>query len=114
MTKRNFIFDVRLVENTASIEDITKSYEKIAFFDEWDGKSLVPYIILNVHDFLLEVTRLAPEPVAQQYFGYWHPVSEMVVSPYKEVCMTMCCLGKELNLEKNETWNLPIDWPEIP
>jgi len=70
VTKKYFIFDVRLVENGVSVEDITKSYEKIAFFNKWDGESIVPYIVLNVRDFLLEVTRLAPEPVAQQYFGY--------------------------------------------
>jgi len=108
VTKNHFVFDVRLVETGESVEDITESYEKIAFFNNWDGKSIVPYIVLNARDFLREVSRLVPEPVSQQYFGYYSPVSKMAVSLYAEVCMTMCCFGKDSMSERRVVWNLPI------
>jgi len=113
VAKRNFIFDVRLVENSASIENIKKSYEKIAFYDKWDGKAVVPYIILNVRDFLSEISYLKPKPVVQQYYGYYSQVSSMAVSPFKEVCMTMCCLGKEINADNPNCWNLPLKKPNL-
>ena len=109
VTKKYFIFDVRLVERGNSVEDITKSYEKIAFFNKWDKKSVVPYIILNVRDFLCEVSCLVPEPVSQQYFGYYRRSSKMAVSPYSEVCMSMCCLNKKGTGKKNVIWDLPIN-----
>jgi ubiquinone/menaquinone biosynthesis C-methylase UbiE len=108
VTKNHFVFDVRLVETGRSVEDITASYEKIAFFNNWDGEAIVPYIVLNVRDFLHEISRLVPEPVSQQYFGYYRPVSKMAVSPYSEVCMSMCCFSKNMLTEKGVVWNLPI------
>jgi SAM-dependent methyltransferase len=109
VAKKFFIFDVRLVEKGMSVEDITQSYEKIAFFDTWDGKSIVPYNILNVNDFLDEIKKLRPIPGTQQYYGYLRPVSGMAVTPYKDVCMTMCCLGKDA-AEDALVWHLPIPY----
>ena len=108
VAKNHFVFDVRLVETGKSVEDVTTSYEKIAFFDTWDEKTVVPYIILNVHEFLREVSLIKPEPVSQQYFGYFRPVSEMVVSYYNEVCMTMCCFSKYKLGGDRVVWKLPI------
>ena len=108
VTKNHFLFDVRLIEKGKSIEDVTRSYEKIAFLDTWDKKTVVPYIILNVNDFLHEVTLLEPEPVSKQYFGYFRPVSEMVVTSYREVCMAMCCFSKYKLGEKSVVWKLPL------
>jgi len=111
VTKKYFVFDVRLTENSRTIEDMQKSYEKIAFYDEWDGTSIVPYIIINVKDFLHTLESLDPTPALQQVYGYNHPVSDMTVSPEKQVCMTMCCLGKtKKSMEKN-TWEIPIKSP---
>ena len=112
VAKKYFVFDVRLVEATPSIENIAESYEKIAFYDEWDGKTIVPYILLNVNDFIASINSLHPNPVVQNYFGYYHPVSQMTVSPIKDVCMTMCCLRKKLHPEQQIEWNLPLKRPE--
>jgi ubiquinone/menaquinone biosynthesis C-methylase UbiE len=108
VTKNYFVFDVRLTENSRTIEDMQKSYEKIAFFNEWDGTSIVPYIIINVNDFLHILESLDPVPALQQVYGYYHAVSEMTVSPEKEVCMTMCCLGKTKKPEEQNKWEIPI------
>jgi ubiquinone/menaquinone biosynthesis C-methylase UbiE len=108
VTKKYFVFDVRLTEKSQTIEDMQKSYEKIAFFNDWDGTSIVPYIIINVNDFVRTLESLDPVPVLQQVYGYYHSVSEMTVSPEKEVCMTMCCLGKTKNPEELNTWEIPL------
>lgn len=79
VTKKYFIFDIRLTDKTSTIEDISISYEKIA---------------------------------VQRFYGYYHPVSEMTVSPEKEVCMTMCYLGKSKKTGETDTWEIPIERPE--
>jgi len=109
VTKKYFIFDVRLTESNRTVENLQESYEKIAFFDEWDGISIVPYIIINVNEFLHTLELLDPTPSLQQVYGYYHSVSEMTVSPEKEVCMTMCCLGKTKKPEEENKWEIPIN-----
>jgi ubiquinone/menaquinone biosynthesis C-methylase UbiE len=111
VTKKYFVFDVRLTEKIQTIEDIHISYEKIAFLGEWDGSSVVPYIIVNVRDVIYVLSTITPKPVLQRVYGYYHPVSEMTVSPEKEVCMTMCCLGKIKKPMEESTWEIPIKKP---
>lgn len=111
VTKKYFIFDARLTEKSQTVEDMQKSYEKIAFYDEWDGTSIVPYIIINVKEFLHTLESLDPKPALQQVYGYNHTVSEMTVSPEKQVCMTMCCLGKTKKSTEKSTWEIPIRKP---
>jgi len=112
VTKKYFVFDVRLTENVPTIEDIDISYEKIAFFDEWDGSTIVPYIILNVRDFLQSLQKFNPAPALQKFYGYYHPVSDMTISPERQVCMTMCCLAKNKQPNMNDSWEIPIKKPE--
>lgn len=108
VTRDLFIFDVRLIENGTSIEDISKSFEKIAFDNQWDGKSIVPYIILNHRDLMSCLRQLSPVPELMHFFGYYHPVSKMTTSSVEQVCMTMCCLGKKTKSGKDFIWDLPI------
>lgn len=111
VAKNYFVFDVRLKEVPPSIENISMSYEKIAFSGEWDGATIVPYIIIDVKTFTKALDSLIPQPFVRQIHGYFHPVSEMTVSPEKQVCMTMCCLNKtEYNGEK-DLWDIPIPCP---
>lgn len=107
VTKQNFIFDVRLIESGNSIENIEESYQRIAFFNEWDGYSVVPYIILNINDFCTKLSLLEPYPAKIDSYGYMNKVSEMAVTPYKEVCMAMWSLSKIKQIGQN-TWNIPI------
>ena len=110
VAKEYFIFDVRLVEKLPSLESKEQSYEKMAFDGLWDGRSVVPYIILNTNDFLKEIERLTPQPWTKQFWGYFHQVSPMTItkSEYQTVCMTMCCLSKERMNYNNDEWNLPF------
>ncbi len=108
VSRNALIFDVRLIENGDSVEDARKSYQRVSFQDEWDGTSLVPYIILNLADFLPEIRSLCPSPKSIGSYGYFNTVSETAVTPYSEVCMSVWCLGKEEIGEDREIWMLPI------
>lgn len=112
VANRYFIFDVRLKNTPPSIEDIHQSFEKIAFSGQWDGETIVPYIIIDVKMFKRTIEALNPAPSVWQIHGYYHPVSEMTVTPEKEVCMTMCCLIKNRSYRKKDLWDIPIPQPE--
>lgn len=112
VAKRHLLFDLRLEERETTIEDITKSYMKIAFDGKWNGRSKVPYVILNVEDAFSTITRLHPKPSKIESYGYFHPVSHMTVAPYNEACMTMFLLKKSKKREKLKIdWNVPLALP---
>lgn len=111
VTKDRFLFDLRMTGTSPTIEDISVSYEKIAFFGEWDGRSVVPYIIVSVDDFVSVVNTLRPRPVLKKVFGYIHPVSPMTHTPEKNVCMTMCCMGKRRTGPETDSWEIPLPMP---
>ncbi|MDD1671268.1 MAG: class I SAM-dependent methyltransferase [Methanomicrobiales archaeon] len=108
VVKEYLVFDIRLIDKGNSVEDARISYERIAFLGEWDGISVVPYVVLNVDDFIAVVHDLDPRPQLRQVYGYYHPVSSMAVSPYRDVCMTACCLGKRESPRLGNTWNVPL------
>ncbi len=112
VTKKYFIFNIRMTETIPTLENIQVSYEKIAFNNNWDGVSVVPYIIVNVNDFMNVLASLDPVPVVQRVYGYYHPVSAMTVSPERQVCMTMCCLGKIKKQNECDSWEIPIPKPQ--
>jgi ubiquinone/menaquinone biosynthesis C-methylase UbiE len=112
VAKKYFIFDVRLKTDPPTIEDIRQSFEKIAFSGRWDGKTIVPYIIIDVKMFKRTVDALRPAPSVQQIYGYYHRVSGMTVTPERQVCMTMCCLVKDSANGKKDLWNIPIPRPD--
>ena len=111
VARKYFLFDVRLKERAPSIEDIGISYEKIAFSGHWDGKTIVPYIIIDAENFIHALDTLSPMPAARQVHGYFHKVSDMTVSPEKEVCMTMCCLVKTGEFRESDLWDIPLRYP---
>jgi len=113
VAKGYLLFDLRLVEKGPTIEDIVKSYMKIAFDGKWDGRSKVPYVTLNVKDAFSAINRLRPKPSKVESYGYFHPVSHMATTPYKEVCMAMFLLGKSKNMGRQKIeWNVPLALPK--
>jgi len=111
VTKDKFLFDLRITGTSPTIEDISVSFEKIAFFGQWDGKSVVPYIIVSVDDFVAVVNALRPRSALKKVFGYFHPVSPMTHTPVKNVCMTMCCIGKTRTGPETDSWEVPLQMP---
>jgi ubiquinone/menaquinone biosynthesis C-methylase UbiE len=111
-TQGYFLFDLRLVQDAQTLEDITVSYQKLAFEDQWNGLSIVPYVVVNVKDAFGTIMSLVPESKIIRAYGYFHPVSRMTVTPYKEVCMTMFRLKKTKKEDEKNEWNVPLTLPE--
>jgi ubiquinone/menaquinone biosynthesis C-methylase UbiE len=108
VAKSSFLFDVRIKELPPSIEDANQSYQKIEFSGVWDGKTIVPYIIIDIKTFMQNLASLHPTPVVRQIHGYYHPVSDMTISPEKQVYMMMCCLIKNASCGEKDLWDFPI------
>lgn len=112
VTSGYFLFDVRLVEGK-TVENMSDSYQKIALEGKWDGKSRVPYVILNVSDLFKSIKELEPLPDTLKAYGYFHQVADTAMIPSKKVCMTMVCIGKiKENGAKPIQWDVPIGLPE--
>lgn len=96
LSSRYLIFDLRITQDGPSIEDISQSYQTLADDDDQDGvHTRVPYIVVNRADLerrFAEVFKGNPRILE---YGYSHPVSETVTSPYNEVAMIVFCVIKE-------------------
>jgi len=99
VTKNNFLFDLRITDKE-SIEDMSKSYQKIMFEEEWDKKSKVPYVIVNANHTMKLLNNLSNLKRITMY-GYSHPVSKTAVTPYNEVFMTVFLANKKRRLYEN-------------
>lgn len=106
VAKKHCLFDLRLTEGE-SIENIQESYQKIVFQKEWDGHSIVPYIVLNIYDAMSCINKLKPGFSYLESYGYMHKVSKTVVSPFKEVCVGMFHLRKDGVEKQKVVWRLP-------
>lgn len=85
-----------------------ESYQKIAFQKEWDGRSIVPYIVLNIYDATNYINKLEPAFSYLESYGYMHNVSEMAITPFKEVCMGMFHVRKGGAEKQKIVWKLPL------
>lgn len=110
--RNHFLFDVRLVGG-ASVSDPSLSYQKLEFDGEWDGVTTAPYFIVNIDEFMGTLALLSPVPTRLSAYGYFHPVSEMTVSPYSSVCMASFCLSKGDEGKCTVEWELPLK-PQKP
>lgn len=112
VTRSRVLFDVRLVAEGPDLEDLGRSYVKLAFAGEWDGRAVAPYIVMTMPTLYRTVTALKPAPAEIRGYGYFHAVSRMAVTPFKEVCMTMLCLGKgRPGTAPMVDWQVPVPWP---
>lgn len=89
------IFDLRL-HNEGTIDDAAKYYQKVTFNDQWDGKTAIAYIVVNIDEF---VNFLEESFGAGGYriesFGYFAKPTKLANIPYDQIFM--CCLKIEKN-----------------
>lgn len=105
------IIDLRLTNLPISF-DFNESYQRLTFDGEWDGKSIVPYVILNIEDLLFFLlNKLNPKPLAVYAKGYEHKPSPTAKVPLEKVCMTMLMLQKPENAVYGGITELCFDLP---
>ena len=91
------IFDLRVVDDGPTIEDISRSFQTLGHVkngNEQGAPLNVPYIVLNRSDLNDRLNGIVGKDDVILRYGYRHPVSETVTSPYKEVDMEAFCLIK--------------------
>lgn len=102
ITRKNMIFDLRLVECISQ----TNSYLKLEFDGKKKDQAVVPYIVMTPKEAIRTAKRLTPQPKIKAY-GYFHQPSHMAETPYGQVCMTSFCLDKTEENKEME-WEVPI------
>lgn len=105
------IIDLRLTNFPISF-DINESYQRLIFDGEWDRKSIVPYVIINIENLLFFLlNELIPKPLAIYAKGYEHSPSPTAKVPLEKVCMTMLMLQKPENVAYDGITELCFDLP---
>lgn len=105
------IIDLRLTNLPVSF-DVDESYQRLIFDGEWDGKSIVPYVVLNVEDLLFYLlNELTPKPIAIYATGYEHTPSLTANIPFEKVCMTVVMLQKPDNTTYDGVTEICLDLP---
>lgn len=97
VTSRYFLFDIRLVVDLPSINDIEQGYVL-------DGVGFkYPYTVTNVSDFVSFIKSLNSERA--RIFGYWGKANEFTKLPpgYEKLCMCGVLLEKSLSENSGET-----------
>lgn len=114
VSRARVLFDVRAVGEGEDLEDIKQSYIKLAFSDEWEERAVSPYVVITMGSLYKAVMSLTPTPREVLGFGYYHAVSDMAVTRYREVCMTTLCVGKDpTEGQPVLEWDVPLPWPGL-
>ncbi|TAJ34883.1 MAG: class I SAM-dependent methyltransferase [Nitrospirae bacterium] len=112
VTGDKFLFDLRVVANGENLEDVTRSWVRLAFDGEPDQAPVAPYVIINAATFYEAMSAFQPRPAHVRGFGYHHPVSEMATTPHREVCMVQIGLTKQtIDRLPALQWDVPFPWP---
>lgn len=87
------LFDLRLTLD-ATINDINISYQKMQFNQEWDGHTVVPYVVNNIKEVIEGLLSLKCSNDTVNVFGYQLPPTELAVTTYRKVLMTSILIEK--------------------
>ena len=112
VSNRFVLADMRLLKNMNVNEDPALSYYRIQFEGEFDGGT-VPYVVSDADKVVNSILTLEPRPRALRATGYFHTVSAMANTPYKEVCMTIFLIQKghtDIAHTELDFGDLPLDF----
>jgi SAM-dependent methyltransferase len=104
--RNTILFDLRVVSEEG-ICNADLSYQRLEFDMEWDGISKVPYVVVSLKETVDCIANMNPKIKSLSSYGYWAPVSKMTVSSYRDVCMSVFCIGKN-NPVGIFDWRLPL------
>ena len=100
------IMSLRLTKDI-SINNISKSYQYIDFFNKKDKKEKANYVIYNINDALKIFDKLTPLPSIVNAYGYYGLPSKSAIIPYDKLLFAVFAIRKE---ESNAT-RLQLDFP---
>jgi len=102
------ILSLRLT-NKDSINDITKSYQYIDFFEKNDKKEKANYVIFNIKDIFKIFNSLSPKVSEINAYGYYGSPSQSANVPYDKLLFAVFALKKDASSECNIKLNFPLD-----
>jgi SAM-dependent methyltransferase len=94
VSSRYVVFDLRLTYS-ASIFDPEIYFQKIAFDEKWDGKTKIPYLVINVNEVKCFFNKISKNNCRIEAVGYKAKPTELSVIPYDEVLMVSFLIVKD-------------------
>jgi len=92
ISRQYLVFDLRIAPEGDTVEDIDSSYQVLKFFDGQQHAGKVPYVVIGRQEADRLLGKLITDGDEILSYGYLHPVSDTVVSPYRIVRMTSYCI----------------------
>jgi 2-polyprenyl-3-methyl-5-hydroxy-6-metoxy-1,4-benzoquinol methylase len=93
-TKKHVLFDLRLTSDS-TINNIMKSYQKICFNGEWDGKTIISYNINNIGEVIQKLMLITDKDDKIDIYGYLAPPTKLAVTTQETVTMASIYIEKE-------------------
>lgn len=92
-TKGSLIFDLRET-HLASVEDKKIAYFNMDFDNPHAATHTVPYNIINAAEAQQYILSICSDAHKIKHYGYMHPVSELAISPFKQVMANVYCIER--------------------
>ena len=102
------IMSLRLTKEE-SINDITKSYQYIDFFNKEEKKEKANYVIYNINDSLNLFDKLSPPPSEVNAYGYYGQPSKTAIVPYDKLLFSVFAIKKDVANSTRVKLNFPIE-----
>ncbi len=86
-------------------------------FEGQDQEAVVPYVVSDADEVISFLLNLNPRPQALRGTGYFHEVSELAITPYSQVCMSILLLEKGSSATartKLDLQDLPLEFAVDP
>ena len=95
--------------NNKSINDISKSYQYIDFFNKNDTQEKANYVIFNINDIFKTFNTLSPKISKINAYGYYGLPSTTAKTPYDRLLFSVFSIYKGDNNECNIKLDFPLD-----
>ena len=109
VANRFVLADMRLLKDIGGRENAQDSRYVIQFEGQ-DQEAVVPYVVSDADEVISFLLNLSPRPQALRGTGYFHEVSELAVTPYPQVCMSLLLVEKG----NSATARTQLDLQDLP
>lgn len=93
VSKDYVVFDLRL-STKKTLNDPKRYYQKVTYDNNWDGKTIISYIVLNKDEVFQYFKELIKDNYSCEVFGYSGPPNQNTTIPYSEVYFCSFCIKK--------------------
>lgn len=116
VSNRFVLADMRLLKDIGGRGSEQDSRYTIQFEGQ-DQEAVVPYVVSDADEVISFLLNLNPRPQALRGTGYFHEVSELAITPYSQVCMSLLLVEKgssATSRTKLDLQDLPLEFAVDP